>query len=779
MNTAAPPPENGQYSSNQPRPFFYAQPTAQLPFPNPWYLGQLYNPYCIPGPGFRGGNPYFPYYSVALHEYPGYYVPHPQMNARMSRRPHFNPHPPSPMFYHATRFRHYSSPGRRTETKETQTDPRLPEYVPKKNMGTDNKTCDVGNAVYHSSGISSTGNESNLENVEMSMSPATAAQEMDFHKNACNSSQYRNMPPGSYAYEKEEVRIEYGSGSPAAIQMWKSYKETIPIYDVAVVKEIPDNVVQRDLYCEGVLYGPHTEGEEVAVQSVAFSSKDECKTSLPPKLCLDNVQETETQTTITQSRESNFETDRQGKQSLKIKSPVEGDAPAMVIEHINVISPVCDVQASEPEDSDNQGNDVAITPGDILDGPMICSENQNNQNQSDCNGELKSDNKSNVWTDESIEKFMPSPTWLACFDNIETNYDYDLYMSQSKQKRTSVLSLTSEELSSRDEGSSMDNTSVSYFVPDYMFRKGLYAFRRSAEDCEREKIKSGGTLKEDKIPMKHASIQYDKKYRSTGVKVKDLSSRSRKIGVPIRGLSRRKLYSVNKKPRKSQSLSEPEDSEEYWVMEEENLQNYEEEVDEEDSSDEEYYFQENLPHGQLDLSKGSFFKQIAQKRILWKPPKGMIPAQLIGWPVREKLKVKKRGTYESLGQVHRLKEYDDYTRCDKQTAKLDRGFREMSLQKKSLQKSLGGKSQKKTTGAAVEEYWVGRGAKPKFPEPAYYLQDPTKSKEQVKPPKKKGAFKSSKRKQTRIDPEEIETWEVPRTLLYRGHGLRKSGTMKK
>nr|AAP43961.1 velo1 splice variant 1 [Xenopus laevis] len=208
MNTTAPPPENGQYSTNQPRPYFYAQPTAQLPFQNPWYLGQLYNPYCIPGPGFRGGNPYFPYYSVALHEYPGYFVPQPQMNTRMSRRPHFNPHPPSPMFYHATRFRHYSSPGRRTETKETQTDPRQQECASKKQHSSDGKGCDGGNVVYLSSGISSTGNESNLENVEMSMSPATSTQERDFHKNACNSAQYRNMPPGSYAYEKEEEKLK-------------------------------------------------------------------------------------------------------------------------------------------------------------------------------------------------------------------------------------------------------------------------------------------------------------------------------------------------------------------------------------------------------------------------------------------------------------------------------------------------------------------------------------------------------------------------------------------
>ncbi|XP_018079077.2 bucky ball [Xenopus laevis] len=722
MNTTAPPPENGQYSTNQPRPFFYAQPTAQLPFPNPWYLGQLYNPYCIPGPGFRGGNPYVPYYSVALHEYPGYFVPQLQMNTRMSRRPHFNPHPPSPMFYHATRFRHYSSHGRRTETKETQTDPRQQECASKRQQSSDCKSCDVGNVVYHSSGISSTGNDSNLENVEMSLS--TSTRERDFHKNACNVTKYRDMPPGSYAYEKEEVRI---------------------------VKELPENVVQRDLFCEGVLCGPHAEGEDLAVQSIAFSNKDEYKNSLPPKLCIDAVQETETQTTIVQTREPRNETSRQRMQSLNVKATVDADSPTMVMEHVEVVGPgYDDPQVSVPKDSCEHN---LITNDQLIEGSDGCPEQQGIANESTCNGEVKLANKSNMWTEDSIEKCMPSPTWLACFENIDANYDYDVYSSQRKQKRTSVLSITSEELSSRDEGSSVDSVSVSYFVPDYFLRKGLYAFRKTTEDLEREPIKSGGSLKEDEILLKQCSNQYDKKYRTSAVKAKDVSRRCRKIGVSLKDLNRRKLYSVKKKP-KSQSLSEPEDSEEYCVMEEEDLQNHDK-GDEDDSDEDEYYFQESLPHGQVDIGKGSIFKQIAQNRILWKPPKGMIPAQLIGWPVREK-------------QVCRLKDYDgsDYTIYDKQLAKLNRGFKEISEQKKSLQKSVGGKVQKKTTGTAVEEYWVGRGAKPKFPEPAYYLQDPAKIKTQDKPPKKKGALKSSKRKQTRTDPEEVETWEIPRSLLY-------------
>ncbi|XP_068090657.1 uncharacterized protein [Hyperolius riggenbachi] len=755
MNTAAPPPESGQYSTSQQRPFFYAQPTAQLPFPNPWYLTQLYNPYCIPGPGFRGANPYLPCYSVPLHEYPGFYVPQHQMNLRMNRRPHFNAHPPSPMFYHATRFRHYSNPGRRTETKETQTDPRQPEYTAKKQISTESKDCDQGNVTSHSSGIN-TENEHNLETVEMAMSPVTMP-EREFHKNTCNSTQYRNMPPGSYAYEKEEVRIEYGSGSPAAIQMWKSYKETIPIYDVAVVKEIPENVVQRDLFCEGVLYGPHPE-EEIAVQSLSFSNTEECKQLTPSKHSLNGIQETDSHKPQGQSIDPKPET-KQPKQNLKPK-PILEEEPQSV--RVEVLCPAYDVQLV---DASEQGD------SEVLNEPDVCPADVT-RSQSVCNGELKVANTS-IWVeDESVQKILPSPTWLAWMENqeanYEANYDYDVYMSQRKQKRQSILSVTSEELSSRDEGSSMDNASVSYFVPDYMLRKGLYTFRRNAEGLDKERIQSSGSLKEDDFPVKHASSQYERICGPSGQKGKNAPSKSHRIGVPIRGLSKRKIYSAKKKLRKSQSLSEPEDSEEYWVLEEENLHSFEEE----ETDEEEYYFQEDRPHEQLDFAKTNFFKQIAQQRILWKPPEGAFPAQLIGWPVREKIRVKKKGLSEALEQVHRLKpgDYTNYKKPD--------GVKEVTEMKKSLQK-VGGKPQKKTFGPAVEEYWVGRGAKPKFTEPAYYLQDPSKNKEQEKHPKKKGARNSSKRKQGRTDKEEIEVWEIPKSLLYRGHGLKKGGTRKK
>ncbi|KAM9307928.1 uncharacterized protein PAF06_012070 [Gastrophryne carolinensis] len=760
MNTAAPPPESGQFSTSQQRPFFYAQPTAQLPFPNPWYLNPLYNPYCIPGPGFRGGNPYIPYYSIPLHDFPGFYVPQHQMNLRMSRRPHFNPHPPSPMFYHATRLRHYASPGRRTETKETQTDPRQPDCQPKKHLGTETKDCEAGNAVSHSSGIS-TENEHHLEGVDMSMSPVTTLPERDFHKNACNATQYRNMPPGSYAYEKEEVRIEYGSGSPAAIQMWKSYKETIPIYDVAVVKEIPENVVQRDLFCEGVLYGPHPE-EEIAVQSISFANPEECK-QLPPS---STVQPTETQTKLAQSIETRVEPSKQVKQCPKQKTTLEGEPQSVLLEHIEVAHPIYDVQKSNTQDSEENYASEESSSEELLAGPEKCPKKAS-QSQSVSNGEIKVANTS-VWVDESVQKFIPSPSWVAWIEDQETNFDYDVYMSQRKQKRPSILSVTSEELSSRDEGSSMENGSVSYFVPDYMLQKGLYAFRSNAESSEKEKIQSSGSLKEDDLSVRHASSQYEQTFKPSGQKVSSIASRSRKFRVPIRGLSKRKLYSVKKKPRKSQSLSEPEDSEEYWVVEEENSHNFEEE-----ESEEEYYFQQDLPPEQIEFGKTNFFKQIAQQRILWKPPKEAFPAQLIGWPVKEKLRVKKKGISDSFEQVYRLKP------CDYQNYKKpDRGYKEVTEQKKSLQK-MGGKPHKKAPGTAVEEYWVGRGAKPKFSEPAFYLQNATKIKEQDKPPKKKGTCKSSKRKQSRTDTEEIEAWEIPRSLLYRGHSLRKGGTRKK
>ncbi|KFU89958.1 hypothetical protein M959_10928, partial [Chaetura pelagica] len=623
MNTASPS-EGGSYATNQNRPFFYAQPTAQQPFPNPWYLSHAYNPYCVPASGFRSGNPYFPFYSVALHEYPGFFVSQHPVHARINRRPYFNAPSPSPMFYHATRFRHYSTSGKKMETKETQTDPRQPENKQKKHQDirTETKGCDAGNMACVSSGIG-TETESISEKQDSSGSSIVVDREFP-NKSPSSSTQYRNLPTGSYAFEKEEVRIEYGNGSPA-IQLWKSFKETIPLYDVTGGKPVPENIVQRDLFsvssCEGVIYGPHEREKRVPGAYL-----DERKAVLTSKQDVETEQEKEGH-----SNEMKLDAEKQLNTSQGAKSP-PGEAVAVQMAEparsVSIDDPVLrqDVAAArksgskkstgsknsleEPSSSQQAGllpsSMEVMSDLSFQQKKLNLSHSATNESQTD----------RSIWCDESIEKYVPSSSWLACLDSMDTNYNYNVCLPQ--RKRPSVLSLSSDDMSSREEGSSTDNAPVSYFVPDYVLQKSMYTFQKSTEGLEKEKIKSGGSLNEDEAvgrEQMNSLNDQDVKHSST-VKIKEAASKGRKLRPLPRSSSRKKINSLKKKEVKS--FSDVEDSEEYSVRGEEEDEDGEDEDGEDDMDEIEYFFPEATPYGILAPSNRSFY-QVGQ-RLLWKPP---------------------------------------------------------------------------------------------------------------------------------------------------------------
>ncbi|KAM6102417.1 uncharacterized protein LJ206_007941 isoform 2-T2 [Theristicus caerulescens] len=748
MNTASTS-ESGSYSTNHTRPFFYAQPTVQQPFPNPWYLSHAYSPYCVPAPGFRSGNPYFPFYSVALHEYPGFFVPQHPVHARINRRPYFNAPPPSPMFYHATRFRHYSTPGKKMETKETQTDPRQPENKQKKHQDTrtETKGCNAGNTACVSSGI---GTETESTSEKQDSSGSSIVVDREFHnKSPSSSTQYRSLPTGSYAFEKEEVRIEYGNGSPA-IQLWKSFKETIPLYDVASGKPVPENIVQRDLFsvssCEGMIYGPH-EGEKM----VPGAYLDERKAVLPSKQGVETVQEKEVQ-----NNEVKADAEKQANTSQWEKS-LPGETMAVQIAEltrsVSIDQPVVrqDVVAAAAKKTSSKKSTGSKTsqeePSFIQQAGLLPSsmevmsdlsfqQKKLNLSHSATN---ESQTDKSIWCDESLEKCVPSNSWLACLDSMDTNYNYDVCLPQ--RKRQSVLSLSSDDVSSREEGSSIDNAPVSYFVPDYVLQKSTYTFQKSTEGLEKEKIKSGGSLNEDEVVGREQmnSLNDQDVKNSSTMKIKEASSKGRKLGALPRSSSQKKINSLKKKAAKS--LSEVEDSEEYSVRGEEEDEDGEDEEDEDDDDmDEiEYFFQEATPYGILTPSKGSFY-QVGQ-RVLWKPPKNAIPAQLISWPAQEKIKTRSR-LGENIGVVYKPKEkeqdeavYSDYGYHGR---KRTMARREGLEHQRMLRKFLG-------------------GCPPL-----------------VKPKKKRLGKPPSKRRDTRCEAEEVEVWEMPKSSVHKGRGTRKS-----
>ncbi|XP_074844244.1 uncharacterized protein LOC142009708 isoform X2 [Carettochelys insculpta] len=740
MNTAAPASENGPYSTNHTRPFFYAQPTAQHPYPNPWYLSPVYNPYYVPAPGFRSGNPYFPFYSVALHEYPGYFVPQHPMHTRVNRRPYFNVPPPSPLFYHATRFRHYSSPGKKTVTKETQTDPRQPENKTKKHqdLRTETKGCEAGNKACVSSGISIKTENTSVKQ-DSSGSPLVA--ERDFqNKGSSSSAQYRNLPSGSYAFEKEEVRIEYGNGSPA-IQLWKSFKETIPLYDAASSKTVPENIVQRDLFsvssCEGVIYSPH----DVNSSPSCAAYSDERKTALSFKRSGEEGHEKEVQ-----NNETKLDAQKQGYASQRTKSPLDEARAMQIAELARTVSndqlvarhdtlfkraSLKRPASKTSEEESNLVHQAQLFPSSTeITNDSSLQQKKANQSHSTTNESQITLDKS-LWCDESVEKYVPSDSWLACVDAMDTNCNYDMCMSQ--RKRQSVLSLSSDEMSSKDEESSVDDVPVSYFVPDYVLKKSMYDLQKNAQGLEREKIESGGSVNEDEVVRKEQNnVANSQSFKSCSkVKVKRLASRGGSIGVLPRSSSQKKIYSLKKKAAKSLSLSEAEDSEEYLVAEEEG--DDEDDDDDDDPDEVDYFLQEALPCGPWIPDKHGFYQQIGQ-RVFWKPLKNTIPAQLITLPAGEKIK---SGFIESTGLAYksREKEQDETGYYGKK--------RLMSKQKGSDHK---GTSLKPSRG----NLFLAKSKRKRISKPPY------------------------KRRDSRCEAEDVEVWEVPKASAHKGCGSKRS-----
>ncbi|KAJ7413944.1 hypothetical protein WISP_87397 [Willisornis vidua] len=603
----------------------------------------------------------------------------------------------------------------------------------------------------------------------------------EFHnKNPASSTQYRNLPTGSYAFEKEEVRIQYGNGSPA-IQLWKSFKETIPLYDVASGKPVPESLVPRDLFsvssCEGMIYGPH-EGE----QMMPGASLDERKAVVPSKQGPEAVQGKDVQ-----HNEVKLDAEKLANTSQRAKSPPEEAMAVQITElarSVGIDQPVArqDVviakksstrkptgsKASKEEPSFIQQAGLLPSNMEVM-SDLSLQQKKLNLSHSAAN-DIQTDKS--LWCDKSMEKYVPSSSWLARLESTDTNYKVCL----PQRKHQSVISLSSDDMSSREESSSIDSASVPYFVPDYVLQKSMYTSQKSTEGLEKEKMKSGGSLNEDEaVGKEQVSNLNDRDASSSATRIKEASSKGRKLGALSRSSSRKEINSPNK--RAAESLSEVEDSEEYFMKgEEEDEDGEDEEEEDDDDMDEiEYFFQEAPPYGILTPSKGTFY-QVGQ-RVLWKPPKNAVPAQLIGWPAQEKTK-SRSGLVENIGVVYKPKEraldevvYSDYGYYGRKRPMTRReGFEHQRMLRRLLRENM---------GILPEEYWIRSGAKPKFTSQTRdSLSPPAKSKKQgcpplVKPKKKRIGKPPSKRRDTRHEVEE-EVWEMPKHSVHRGRGTKKS-----
>ncbi|XP_004762676.1 uncharacterized protein LOC101694066 [Mustela putorius furo] len=220
---------NAHFEGSNARPFFYVHAVGQQTYPSPWYQNPSYNPFCVPGAGFRNGSLYFPY-SVILSESPGFLIPQSPLPTAFNRRP---------MFCNTAQFQQCSAYGKKTKTKETQTEPHQAENKTQKQ-----DTHSEGDMV---TSIPTSNSDTETENIPQAtdgvLSSVAQKQQLPGESPSPNTV-YRASPQVNYASEKGKMGLEQRKGSPVT-QFWKTLKETIHLYDLAYGKAMPDIMVQH------------------------------------------------------------------------------------------------------------------------------------------------------------------------------------------------------------------------------------------------------------------------------------------------------------------------------------------------------------------------------------------------------------------------------------------------------------------------------------------------------------------------------------------------------
>ncbi|XP_007489212.1 uncharacterized protein LOC103098148 [Monodelphis domestica] len=643
---------------NNGRPFFYAQPTAQTQFPNPWYLNPVYSPYCVSAAGFRNGNPFIPYYSVALPEYPGFLLPRAPVPTRMNRRPYFHPQLSFPMFQHATHFPHYNSPGKKKETKETQTDPQQHESKHKRqHVQLDSSGC--------KNMRSSKGIMTNIASEKSDAVLSSLVQDGGLHSKSPSATMtHRSIPPGSYTLEKEEVRIEYGNGSPAT-QFWNSFKENIPIYNLT-----PENIVQCDLFsvssCErlGVLYTPHKR----EVPTVEYSEEDKAGVMLT-KQCHETVKDKEIQMPGP-SLEGSLD---KYKKNIQKCSNLLDAANQWQSDDLNrsgkKIHSMANPRLSVSRTPNRSTQELSQQAGSICSSmEAINGLSQGPPSPNKYNGQTKL--RDNFWRNE-LGKIITSPTWLALFEKVDAS------IRPLPQRKSP--SVTSMEPSSIEEESSLDNLPMTDFVPE----KNMYS--KSTESIKQEEVDiqddHDNEEEEEGLMMMVGEVD--------GVVVQDAKENSRvklkepmTIGREQEALPRYLSQKTHLLKKKRECLSD---------LDSEDLLGIEDDADD-DLDEVKYIFEAIDPQEDLTPSNEIFYQEIG-RRVIWKPPHSTMSPQLIVWPVKNKGK-KKIGAYESAALFHKLKDRDYYETVygklmkrqimGKQEVKLDRSKRKMLHKHKNM-----------------------------------------------------------------------------------------------
>ncbi|XP_062898702.1 uncharacterized protein LOC134343845 isoform X2 [Mobula hypostoma] len=227
---------------NQNRSFFFQPlppPQMFVPPVSHFMHPPSFHPYFYPTVEI-GGSLYYP---VCPMPFPRSYGPQSPMAHTNLRRPYFNSFVARPAFYHSARFRHY--PFRRNVTNsevQTDTSETNPTQPKRTDVVTETTACSSQAAVLRDQQPPGTESASNPVEIlqERGLQQGLQGESNETEETAVTA---KSTKTGGYALQKEKIRIECSEGAPS-INVWRSFEATVPLYNT------PNKKVEDGIQCE-------------------------------------------------------------------------------------------------------------------------------------------------------------------------------------------------------------------------------------------------------------------------------------------------------------------------------------------------------------------------------------------------------------------------------------------------------------------------------------------------------------------------------------------------
>ncbi|XP_007899090.2 uncharacterized protein LOC103183429 [Callorhinchus milii] len=764
---------------NYARPFFLPPMQTQPMFSPPvshFVHPAAFQPYFYPSLEYGGGLGL--YYPVCPMQYTRSFSPHSPMPHTGYRRPYFNSSfIARPTFYQTTRFRHYNPVRRNVTNTEVQTDTNETNrgQTKRADPATESarsakQTTETRREPSRSAGAAPAAGAAGAAAGEERPSPhADTRKEPSAAEQSGGAGEARSAQAGSYAFQKEEIRIECSEGAPS-INVWRSFEATVPIYNATPSKQAEERI-QCEVWsvsaCDGAVpfYSPFVEGD-TGTQRAQAPGEEAGGAAAPqarvpgllpaPSQCPQNgCSECEAKGAAGRPPASADPDPRETNESQKPAGKGSSDKPAQPRGR------------GERERERERGAETDVRP--------LCPSPRREEPTCEV---MPSDSPGSA---ESGDEYVPSSSVLAWLRQHARQYRWAPHLPQAVRDRPGIFSGSFDEMSSKDEeSSSLDffdaiplSNQVSY--SHLMYQPApLQLPEVSASDptlaaagnqlesrCafDREKVICSACHKEaypDPPSESYAECRYHSLSRSLEREGSLTPGEQAPAGSAPTGHRSRKSrrFSVDsfgsKTKKKSRHSSDSEPTQE--------------------EPDEEYG---GFGASPAEKGQGAAIPGSSRKALLRRTSK-LTAMQTCKRPVQDKLKGRKRGAELVEGAVGRREaaRLDSELQRAWQAAKPERKRKE---KKKCVQKAMSVQNESEET---ADEYWNKVGAKPKSI--AHSLDAEDSVKEYEKPQQKvRTIYKSNPPKRATKEPNEAEIWESARSHGLQGNAVRRGRTKKR